>query len=246
MGARLRLPPSSLPGPWAPPAPRSIPPRSRLQAGPWDLRILPPSRLAWESPSGPLIVLLLPLFLCLIVPVISILHAAAAAREGMAAAEAVAEARGQGPGVRVAALPAQSGPPGLPQSLQWVHGRRLGSLQGILVLDAQGEGQETLSLPPHHFQLSYLEPQAALPSRSIKADALHSQNLASVSFWLGAGLPALLTGPYKAEEMKVCEVSRLDESRPNKAEPSQSVLGEEGLEGGRRNLAFGLHRVRIF
>ena len=72
----------------------------------------------------------------------------AAAREGMAAAEAAAEARGQGPGVRVAALPAQSGPPGLPQSLQWVHGRRLGSLGGILVLYAQGERQETLSLPP--------------------------------------------------------------------------------------------------
>lgn len=100
--------------------------------------------------------------------------------------------------------------------------------------------------PTPQFQLSYLEPQAALPSLSIKADALHSQNLASVSFWLGASLPALLTGPYKAEEMKVCEVSRLDESRPNKAEPSQSVLGEEGLEGGRRNLAFGLHCVRIF
>ena len=85
-----------------------------------------------------------------------------------------------------------------------------------------------------------------MPSCSIKADALRSQNLASVSFWLGAGLPALLTGPYKAEEMKVCEVSRLDESRPNKAEPSQSGLGEEGLEGGRRSLACGLHRVRIF
>ena len=37
----------------------------------------------------------------------------------MAAAEAAAEAHGQDPGVLVAGLPAQLGPPGLPQSLQW-------------------------------------------------------------------------------------------------------------------------------
>lgn len=51
------------------------PPQSSLQPGPWDLQILPRSRLAWESPPGWLIVPLLPLFLCRIVPVISILHA---------------------------------------------------------------------------------------------------------------------------------------------------------------------------
>lgn len=82
--------PALLPGALG--TPLTAPTHSRLQQGPWDLQILPRSRLAWESPSGRLIVPFLPLFLCRIVPVISILHAAAAAQESVAAAEAAAEA----------------------------------------------------------------------------------------------------------------------------------------------------------
>lgn len=90
--------------------PLTAPPQSRLRLGPWDLQILPRSRLAWESPHGRLIVPLLPLFLCCIVPVISILHTAAAAQESVAAAEAAAEAAA---GAQVSCwwgLPAQSCP----------------------------------------------------------------------------------------------------------------------------------------
>ena len=54
----------------------------------------------------------------------------------MAAAEAAAEAHGQDPGVPVAGLPAQLGPPGLPRACNGIHGRRLGSLGEILVLRA--------------------------------------------------------------------------------------------------------------
>lgn len=84
-------PPALLPGALGTP-PNHLETQSSLQPGPWDLQILPRSRLAWESPRGRLIVPLLPLFLCRIVPVISILHAAAAAQESVAAAEAAAEA----------------------------------------------------------------------------------------------------------------------------------------------------------
>ena len=129
----------------------------------------------------------------------------------MAAAEVAAEAHGQDPGVPVAGLPAQLGPPGLPQSLQWDTWQTTGLLGGDLGSRCLGgRTGDSEPAPTPHFQLSYLESQAAPPSRSIKAYALHSQNLASVSFCLGAGLPGLLTGPNKAEEMKVCEVSSSD------------------------------------
>ncbi|XP_053434337.1 retinitis pigmentosa 1-like 1 protein [Nycticebus coucang] len=59
---------------------------------------------AWESPHHQLIVPLLPLFPCRIVPVISILHAAAAAQEG----EAVAQAALAGPGVLLGGAATQS------------------------------------------------------------------------------------------------------------------------------------------
>lgn len=61
----------------------------------------------------------------------------------------------------VAGLPAQLGPPGVPQSLQWDTWQTAGLLGGRSWFSVLRERQEILGLPHPHFQRSYLESQAA-------------------------------------------------------------------------------------
>lgn len=141
-------PPAPSQGPGLPPPSQ---PHSSLQPGPWDLQILPPSRLAWESPHGQCIVPLLPLFLCCIVPVISILHATAAAQESSTAAEATAGAGGRRPGPRCLAGGAACVVMSPRLVLETVGGCMAcgpALLGVILLLGAWGEGWGTLNPAP--------------------------------------------------------------------------------------------------
>lgn len=81
----------------------------------------------------------------------------------MAAAEAAAEAQGQDPGVLVAGLPAQLGPPGVPQSLQWDTWQTTGLLGGgdLGSRCLGGKTGDSGPAPTPNFQRSYLESQAA-------------------------------------------------------------------------------------
>lgn len=178
-------------------------PQSSLRPGPWDLQILPRSRLAWESPHGRLIVPLLPLFLCRIVPVISILHTAAAAQESVAAAETAA-------GAQVSCwwgLSAQSWAPWACPRVPavcpggGVHGTRLCSIWGILALGAWGGEQETLGPGP---PLSSYDIGRHTQSRlSTSAPVQVRIPVSQFPSLLSTGLPVLVTGPNKGEEMKV-------------------------------------------
>lgn len=114
VGAMPRLPPALLPGALG--TPLTAPPQSSLQPGPWDLQILPQSCLAWESPPGWLIVPLLPLFLCRIVPVISILHAQRLHRKAWLPLGLPRRPADRAQVSCWRGLPAQAGLPGLSQS----------------------------------------------------------------------------------------------------------------------------------
>lgn len=190
--------------------PLTAPPHSRLRPGPWDLQILPRSRLAWESPHGRLIVPLLPLFLCCIVPVISILHTAAAAQESVAAAEAAAEAAA---GAQVSCwggLPAQSCPsqagPRVPALCPagGVHGTQqaLFGVSWFLVLGV--EGRRLWAQAPH-FPAMILGGIHMLhvSSSQVRIPAQVRIPVSQYPTPLSTGLSVLLTGPNKAEEMEV-------------------------------------------
>lgn len=200
---RDNLPPALLPG-----APGNTPSRlaTRAVSGPAPGTCRSFLDPAWPGrvPATRLIVPPLPLFLCRIVPVISILHTAAAAQESVAAAEAAAEAAAGAQVSRRPGLPAQSCPPGARPRVPanclggGVHGMWPCSICDTLVLGVWGGGPETLGPRPSTIQVSY-QRHAQSVHQGPCAKPIPESHFPSP---LTAGLSVLLTRPNKAEEMR--------------------------------------------